>query len=72
MAAHESRGRIWGRLLARIALAVMLSIICATVPLADWAPRWISRFQMPVAVFGAVAYGGKLLYDTLFYNHFWP
>lgn len=68
----ESRARLWRRLLARFAAAILLGTICATVPLADWAPHWLGRVQMPVAVLGVVIYCGKTLYDTLFYDHFWP
>lgn len=68
----RSRAHLWRRLLVRCAAAIVFGSICATVPLADWAPHWLSRVQMPAATFAVVAYCGKALYDTLFYDHFWP
>ncbi|MBI5876895.1 MAG: hypothetical protein HZB53_04525 [Chloroflexi bacterium] len=68
----STRAHLWRRLAIRVAAAIVVGTICATVPLADWTPHWISRAQMPAAIFGVVVYSGKLLYDTLFYDHYWP
>jgi hypothetical protein len=67
-----SRARLWRSLLVRSAAAIVFGSVCATVPLADWAPHWLGRVQMPAAIFAVVAYCGKALYDTLFYDHFRP
>ena len=60
------------RALLRVAVAAVFATLCATVPLADWAPRWVHQLQLPAAVFLLIAYCGKVLYDTLFYDHFRP
>jgi len=49
-------------------VAVGLLIIVALLPV--WTPCWFAYFQVPVVVFPFVCYLGKLLYDTLFYNHY--
>jgi hypothetical protein len=60
------------RALLRAAIAAVFAMVCATVPLAEWAPRWVIQLQVPAAVFLLIAYFGKVLYDTLFYDHFRP
>ncbi len=72
MAPNGARARPWKRLLLRMAAAILFGAICATMPLADWAPHWVGRLQMPLAIFAVIAYVGKLLYDTLFFDHFQP
>jgi len=49
-----------------LALAVML------MPLPWWTPAWLAYVQVPIVVFLLICYLGKLLYDTLFYNRYWP
>ena len=58
--------------LLRIAIAAVFATLCAVVPLIEFAPHWMQQAQAPVAVFLLICYGGKVLYDTLFYDHFRP
>lgn len=63
------RWRAFGlRLLAAAALALVLMVL----PLPWWTPRWLAYVQTPVVVFLLICYLGKLLYDTLFYDRYWP
>ncbi len=58
--------------LLKSALAILLASACAVLPLAEWAPIWMVQVQVPLTGLLLVCYLGKLLYDTLFYDHFWP
>ncbi len=58
--------------LAKGIIAILFAGACAFVPLAEWAPIWALQVQVPVTGVLLVCYLGKLLYDTLFYDHYWP
>lgn len=63
------------RILAAVvkaAFAILLAMICAVLPLYEWAPVWFISVQLPVTSLVLVCYLGKLLYDTLFYDHYRP
>jgi hypothetical protein len=54
------------------AFAVLLAAACALLPLAEWVPFWLVQVQVPFTGLLLVCYLGKLLYDTLFYDHYRP
>jgi len=58
------------QLVARILLATALAVIVMFLPPPSGFPAWLSTVQAPVVVFVLVCYIGKLLYDTLFYDHY--
>jgi hypothetical protein len=57
---------------ARIVLATVLAVIIMFLPPPPDFPAWIGNIQAPLAACVLVCYIGKLLYDTLFYDHYWP
>jgi len=61
-----------GRLFRRIVVGALVAVIVIFMPPLPGFPRWLSKVQMPVAVFLFVCYVGVLLYDTLFYDHYLP
>lgn len=66
-------GRQWRSLAIRVVIAALLAWILATVPLPQLAPQtWVAFVQVPVVVFFLICYIGKLLIDTLFYDHYKP
>jgi uncharacterized membrane protein len=56
----------------RVVVAVIIAIIVMALPPPDGFPQWLSKVQVPVVIFVFICYIGKLLYDTLFYDHYWP
>jgi len=52
--------------------AVALALAVMLMPLPWWTPAWLAYVQVPIVVFLLICYLGKLLYDTLFYNRYWP
>ena len=58
--------------LAKSAFAILLASACAIIPLAEWAPIWLTQVQAPLTGLVLICYLGKLLYDTLFYDHYRP
>ena len=64
------RGRL-GRLLVELALGTVLALFLLLVPLA-WLGPLVAALQVPLAVVMIVCLLGKLLYDTLFYDHYRP
>ena len=56
----------------RIMLAMALAVIIMFLPPPAGTAAWLTNVQVPVTVFLLVCYIGKLLYDTLFYDHFVP
>lgn len=63
--------RLWS-LAVRALAAVALAIIIMLLPPPERFPAWVGQVQVPVVVFLLVCYIGKLLYDTLFYDHYPP
>ncbi len=62
------RGRAW-RLAVEAAVAVALVLAVMLAPL-GWLGPAARALQMPAAVVLLVCLAGKLLYDTLFYDHY--
>jgi hypothetical protein len=58
------------QVVVRILLATMVAVIVMMLPPPSGFPAWMGRVETPIVVLGLVCYIGKLLYDTLFYNHY--
>ncbi|MBI2304283.1 MAG: hypothetical protein HYU86_05995 [Chloroflexi bacterium] len=58
--------------LLRGVLATGLAMAIMFVPLPEEWPQWASWAQVGVAALVIVIILGKLLYDTLFYDRYWP
>jgi hypothetical protein len=56
----------------RVVIAGTIAWVLALAPLPIPAPKWFAYVQVPVVVFLFICYIGKLLYDTLFFNHYRP
>jgi len=57
----------------RVVLATVVAWVLATVPWPGVAPQnWVAFVQVPIVVFLFICYIGKVLIDTLFYNHYQP
>ncbi len=60
------------QLLVRVLLATAVAVIIMFLPPpASW-PQWVVEAQIPAIIFLLVCYIGKLLYDTLFFDHYQP
>jgi hypothetical protein len=59
------------RLLVSALLGTALALLVMLAPLA-WLGPLVGVLQVPVAVVLLVCFLGKLLYDTLFYDRYWP
>ncbi|MBI2864978.1 MAG: hypothetical protein HYX94_10510 [Chloroflexi bacterium] len=64
--------RIALRFLRRVWLGLVIALVVAW--LLDFTPAGglLHLVRLPVAVIIAVCAVGKALYDTLFYDHYWP
>ena len=62
----------WLRLFSKALMALTFALLCAFMPIAAWAPPWFVQFQCAIMASLLVIYTGKLLFDTLFYDHYWP
>lgn len=60
------------KLMRRLAWALFLSLLVLVLPLPVGVPEWAPAAQQAVAALLFVCLAGKLLYDTLFYDHYWP
>jgi fumarate reductase subunit C len=54
----------------RVLLATAIAVIIMFLPPPERFPAWLDQVQQPIVVFVLVCYIGKLLYDTLFYDHY--
>ncbi len=55
----------------RVVIATLLAWLLATAPLPQIAPQtWFAFIQVPFAIFTLICYIGKLMFDTLFYDHY--
>jgi hypothetical protein len=61
----------WRRLLRASLLVLAGGGFLLWVPL-PMLPLSVLNYREAVVVFGVVVALGKLLYDTLFYDHYWP
>jgi len=59
------------RLFVRALLGTALALLMMLAPL-SWLGPLVGALQVPVAVVLFVCFLGKLLYDTLFYDRYWP
>lgn len=63
--------RRWRSLLVRIVIALLIAWVLATVPLPRISTQtWVAYVQVPIVIFLLICYLGKLLIDTLFYDHY--
>ena len=69
---HLRSMRRWRAFVIRALIATALALAIMLVPLLWWTPAWLAYVQTPAAVFLLICYLGKLLYDTLFYDRYWP
>ena len=61
----------WRPFAVKVVLAAVIVWLVATAPVRLIAPQnWVAFFQVPIVVFVFICYMGKLLIDTLFYNHY--
>jgi hypothetical protein len=63
--------KLW-YLIFRILVAAGLAIIVMILPPPSALPAWLDTLWQPVIVFVLICYIGKLLYDTLFFDHYVP
>ena len=61
---------VW--VLLKALAAALIATVCAVIPLRDLAPGWFMPVQVPFVMFALTCYLGKLMYDTLFFDHFRP
>lgn len=66
-----SRARRWRSLLRGALLTLVGGTFFLFVPL-PMLPASVLGYRQALVVFGVVVVLGKLLYDTLFYDHYWP
>jgi len=52
--------------------AAALAVVITLLPQPGSLPSWLEAVWMPVVIFLLLCYTGKLLYDTLFYDHYRP
>ncbi len=61
----------WRPFAVRVVIAALIAWIVATAPIRSIAPQnWVAFVQVPIVIFVFICYIGKLLIDTLFYNHY--
>ncbi|MCS6950308.1 MAG: hypothetical protein RMM06_07270 [Armatimonadota bacterium] len=61
----------WRKLLRASLLVLAVGGVLLVVPL-PLVPASVLTYRQALVVFGIVVALGKLLYDTLFYDHYWP
>ena len=65
--------RRWRSFSIRVLIASVLAWMLATVALPRIPPHlWVADVFVPIVVFILICYIGKLVIDTLFYNHYNP
>ncbi|MGQ9879467.1 MAG: hypothetical protein ACUVSV_01210 [Armatimonadota bacterium] len=63
--------RRWRNLLRGVVLTLAIWAFLLFIPL-PMLPASVLGYRQALVVFGVVIALGKLLYDTLFYDHYWP
>lgn len=63
--------RRWRNLLRGVVLTLATGAFLLFIPL-PMLPASVLGYRQALVVFGVVIALGKLLYDTLFYDHYWP
>jgi len=66
------RQRRWRRLAWRVSLALIFGLLLALAPAPPTTPRWLIAAQVPSGVFVVIALIGKALYDTFFWDRYYP
>lgn len=66
-----SQTRRWIKLLWGSLFVVATGVVLLYIPL-PMIPTSVLSYRQVLIVFGVVVALGKLLYDTLFYDHYWP
>lgn len=66
-----SQTRRWIKLLWGSLFIVATGVVLLYIPL-PMIPTSVLSYRQVLIVFGVVVALGKLLYDTLFYDHYWP
>ncbi|MCS6829242.1 MAG: hypothetical protein RMM08_08560 [Armatimonadota bacterium] len=61
----------WRRLLRASLVVLAIGGVLLFIPL-PMLPASVLTYRQALVVFGIVVALGKLLYDTLFYDHYWP
>lgn len=61
----------WRRFLRRVFFLLLIGVALMMVPM-PILPASVLSYRQAIIVFGLVVGIGKLLYDTLFYDHYWP
>lgn len=61
----------WRRLLRGSVLVLAIGALLLFAPL-PMLPASVLTCRQALVIFGIVVALGKLLYDTLFYDHYWP
>ena len=62
-------GKVW-YVAVRVLVATMIAVIVMFLPPPRQFPAWLDQLQQPIVVFVLICYIGKLLYDTLFFDHY--
>jgi hypothetical protein len=70
----QSEGQLkrLSNLVIKAIVAVAMALLCAVAPLAALVPIGAVQAQLPVIMLMLFCYLGKLLIDTLFYDHYRP
>jgi putative exporter of polyketide antibiotics len=61
-----------GRVFLHALAAALVLWVLVLIPLPVFIPQVVAAVRVPLAVLFLVIYLGKLLYDTLFYDHYQP
>jgi hypothetical protein len=56
----------------RVLVATAIAVIIMFLPPPQRFPAWLDQLQQPIVAFVLICYIGKLLYDTLFFDHYRP
>ncbi len=63
---------VFGRVIWRSAVGLALGVIVMFWPLHGQVPPLIVKLQEPLGALLIVCFLGKALYDTLFFDRYWP
>lgn len=63
--------RRWRDLARGVLIILVVGVLLLYMPL-PMLPASVLSYRQTLVVFGVVAALGKLLYDTFFYDHYWP
>ncbi len=69
---ETGRHRRWQHLAWRVGLALIFGLLLALAPAPPATPRWLIAAQAPAGVFVVIALIGKALYDTFFWDRYYP